>query len=380
MSSYFLKSGKTFRVTSKEAMDLHEKLPAKNFIVKADMMGNLFLEEIESFTPVKKMYGKTVNHTDRILNTFHSRPAGTGVMLVGEKGSGKSLLAKNLSIEGAKQGIPTIVINSAWHGDNFNNLLQQITQPCIVLFDEFEKVYDDKEQEEILTLLDGVYNSKKLYAFTCNNKWRVDQHMRNRPGRIFYMLDFKGLDSQFITEYCQDNLNAKQHIEKICQIASLFSEFNFDMLKALVEEMNRYDETPQEALTMLNAKPEFSGDVKYTVQVFHGEQELFRGPSSGKNSPMIFNGNPLSAEGVYVEYYDPEMTEDEDDDDCHFSPTLSKGSAVETKGGWVYKTLLPTALVKVDSKQGMFIFQDNGTSVVLTKAQEKKITFDHLAF
>ncbi len=35
------------------------------------------------------------------------------------------------------------------------------------------------------------------------------------------------------------------------------NEFNFDMLKALVEEMNRYNETPTDALAMLNAKPEF---------------------------------------------------------------------------------------------------------------------------
>ena len=70
--------------------------------------------------------------------------------------------------------------------------MQDIEQPCIILFDEFEKVYDDQDQEKALTLLDGVFPSRKLFIMTVNNKWRVNEHMRNRPGRIYYMLDFAG--------------------------------------------------------------------------------------------------------------------------------------------------------------------------------------------
>jgi hypothetical protein len=43
-----------------------------------------------------------------------------------------------------------------------------------------------------------------------NDKFKVNQHMRNRPGRIFYMIEYKGLDKQFIREYCQDRLDAKE--------------------------------------------------------------------------------------------------------------------------------------------------------------------------
>ena len=85
----------------------------------------------------------------------------------------------------------------------------------MVLFDEFEKVYDSDEQEEMLTLLDGVFPSKKLFVLTCNDKWRVNQHMRNRPGRIFYMLDFTGLDEDFVVEYCHDNLKNLANIDGV---------------------------------------------------------------------------------------------------------------------------------------------------------------------
>ena len=257
--SYFIRSGNTFKVADKAAIDIQETLPVGNYIVKQDQFGNYFLETVDSFEFKGKKYGDNDRNRDRIFSTFMSRPAATGVMLTGEKGSGKTLLAKTLAIKCADEGIPCILINQPWRGEDFNSLLQDISQPCMILFDEFEKVYEHDQQEEMLTLLDGVFPSKKLFVLTCNDKWRVNQHMRNRPGRIFYMLDFKGLTGEFIREYCYDNLTDKslKTIDSVVTVGSLFTEFNFDMLKALVEEMNRYGETAQEAMQMLNAKPEF---------------------------------------------------------------------------------------------------------------------------
>jgi energy-coupling factor transporter ATP-binding protein EcfA2 len=264
--TYFLRNGNTFRPSDELSLDLHHTLPVGNYIIKQDQFSNLFFEGVDSFEFTSKRYGDNIRNTERILSTFLSRESSTGVMLAGEKGSGKSLLAKMLSIEAAKQDIPTIIINRPWTGDIFNKFIQDIEQPCVILFDEFEKVYNSEEQEGVLTLLDGVFPSKKLFVLTCNDKWRVDSHMRNRPGRIFYMIDFKGLNQEFIIEYCNDNLINKSYIERVCSVSLLFSEFNFDMLKALVEEMNRYNESPEDSLRMLNAKPEFdNGHTNFSV-------------------------------------------------------------------------------------------------------------------
>ena len=264
--SVFLKRGERYMSSSEEELDLHPKLPGNNFIIgKDEMSGQLFFQKIESFEINTKLYGDVISNTHRILTTFDARKNSTGVLLCGEKGSGKSLLAKNISVEAAKVGIPTIIINAPWVGDAFNKLIQSIEQPCIILFDEFEKVYNAEDQEEILTLLDGVFPSKKLFMLTCNDKWRVDSHMRNRPGRIFYMLDFSSLSYEFIVEYCNENLKNTTHTEKVAQIASTFNAFNFDMLKAIVEEMNRWNEAPVDALRMLNIKREFSSEMNFKV-------------------------------------------------------------------------------------------------------------------
>lgn len=349
--SYFLKSGNTFKVSTKEALDLHDKLPAGTYTVGFDKMtGQFYLEGIENFEIKGKLYGDTTRHAGRILKTFLDRPASTGVMLTGEKGSGKTLLSKQIAIDAFKAGIPTIVINQPWCGEGFNAFMQMIDQPTVVLFDEFEKVYDQNDQEQMLTLLDGVYPSKKLFMLTCNDKWRVDRHMRNRPGRIFYMIDFKGLDADFIREYCNDNLEAKQHIDTICRIASLFDQFNFDMLKAMVEEMNRFGETPQEVMKLLNAKPEFSEESRYTVELQIDGLDIARDFIDNKE----WHGNPLT-KGVNVDYKVIENagTEDEDWD-------------------WKNVRFANNDLKQVDPTTNKFVFiNEAGARLVLTKVKEK---------
>jgi len=374
--SYYMKSGNTFRIATKESMDLHDQLPAGNYVVKIDPHDNFYIEQIESFDVPTRLYGDTARNTDRIINSFWNREKSTGVMLVGEKGSGKTLLSKNICIELAKQSVPTIVINQPWHGDKFNTLIQSIQQPCIVMFDEFEKVYDSEEQESLLTLLDGIYSSKKLFMLTSNDKWRVDQHMRNRPGRIFYMIDFKGLDEAFIREYCLENLANPEPktIDTVVSISSVFSAFNFDMLKALVEEMNRYGETPQEAMRILNVKAEFDAGAPYRVEIFKRDR------TANRISPSTWNGTPLSAKEISISWrFDPRKKTGEEikksmSDELAGTPVTKDYS--DEDDGWGEQDFGQEDLVKFNNKTGQFIFEKEGVTMILTKERPKYFNFD----
>jgi hypothetical protein len=304
--SFYLKDGETLWPTQEGVYDVRANLPVGTYTVGHSIKG-FYLNPITDFDIKGKIYGKTTRQADRILQTFGDRPNSTGVLLNGEKGSGKTMLAKIISQKAAQQGISTLVINTAFTGDGFNQFIQSIDEPCVIVFDEFEKVFDEKEQEATLTLLDGVYPTKKLFVLTVNDKYRVNQHMRNRPGRIFYMLDFKGLDEDFIREYCMDNLKDTSHTDQVARLHMMFDSFNFDMLKALVEEMNRYNESVNQALEMLNAAPTDGGrNVRHKVSVFMNGQKL----DDKCVSPSVIRGVPVAHDSLDF-WIDPNPNDDE---------------------------------------------------------------------
>lgn len=356
----FTRMGNTFRVAPKHSLDIQPTLPPGNYTIAQDDHG-MFLVMTESFVSPPKIYGDVLKNTDRILRTFADRPHGTGVMLEGEKGSGKTLLAKNIAIEGAKVGIPTIIVNAPWCGDGFNKFIQAIEQPTIILFDEFEKIYDDETQEKVLTLFDGVWPSKKLYIVTCNDKYKIDNHMHNRPGRMFYSISYSGLSLDFIREYAEDQLDNKSHVDKLCDLTSLFEEFNFDMLKALVEEMNRYKETPQEAMKLLNTRPNDGRDVNYTIEDFrvNGEKVSSR-PAIGGTLRI----SPI--DGGFSVYYNLEIeAEQEFEDTANATPTTALRQLLVQKN--TPSTLFfPKDIKKLDSKSGILQYtNDDGAFISL---------------
>lgn len=354
--THYLKTHNTFRIASTGELDLSDNLPVGNYLTKLDQNGVYFLEKIPSFTTPSKIYGDTTKKANRIISTFHDRTNSTGVLLNGEKGSGKTLLLKTLSVALAEQGIPTIIVSEPHCGDTFNRLIQSIEQPAVVVFDEFEKTYKKEQQEVLLTLLDGVYSSKKLFILTSNDSRRIDTCLLNRPGRIFYNIEYSGLTLDFIKEYCGDTLNNKAHLDQICKLSTLFRAFNFDLLQALVEEINRYDETPQQAFEMLNARPDIEGSRFVVELVVDGDIV----PVDDLQDDGEWRGNPLSGDGVCLRY-------------CE----RGDGGG-NTVSGWTYEHFESSHLTDVDPLSGKFTYVNGNNRLTLTKYVFKHFNYNTL--
>jgi len=266
-----LEQGNSYSIHHDKDFTVHDELPQGTYSVRYnEMKDEYFLLKVEDFTLPDKIYGDTEKMSDRILNTFNCRDGSTGVHLDGMKGSGKTLLAKMLSVRGAEQGFPTIVINEPYFGETFNRFMQSIGNDTIVLFDEFEKVYDTDDQQFVLTLFDGTYTSKKMFIITTNENWHVSDFLKNRPGRMYYALKFSTLEENFVREYCDENLNNKDNIDSVVTYVGVFDVFNFDMLASAVEEMNRYDETLTEVIKYMNIEPTAGHFSSYEVAMHIG--------------------------------------------------------------------------------------------------------------
>ena len=246
----YLYNGETVNVDNSPVLTCTTELPAKTYTVAKSIAG-YYLKVIEDFTLPSKIYGNVAKKAQRIISTFNDRKHSTGVLLKGLKGSGKTMLSKMISVELLKLGKPTIVINNGYSDSDFLKFLQDIDTETVILFDEFEKNYSRQDMEKLLTLLDGTMDSKKLFLFTVNSDYLIDA-MRNRPNRIFYNISFGGLSENEVVAYCEDALLDKSLIQHVVATSKIYDPFNFDMLKSLVEEMNRYKCSVKDALEWLS--------------------------------------------------------------------------------------------------------------------------------
>lgn len=316
--SVYKHAGNLWLPTDPVNVEYHPKLPPGNYAVCFNPdLGGFYLEQSAPFTYPSKLYGEAMSMAERIYRTYLHRlkeqKLSTGVLLSGEKGSGKTLISKLIAQMAITQGLPVILIGAGFEGAVFNKFIQDINQPAVVFFDEFEKMYKnsyfDQEgsavsgggQDALLSLFDGSQSTDKLFLLTANDKFGINRNMINRPGRIYYFLEFKGLSSLFIREYCDENLANKSHVESVCLAASLFPKFNFDMLSAMVEEMNRYKETASQVMKFINTQPnEYDSTDIYSIDLVVGGESIA--------TSLIFSGgtmrcNPVAEAKFAISYH-----------------------------------------------------------------------------
>lgn len=256
MSHVYIDRGSVYTVANKQDLEIPrvDKLPPGNYVLNNSLQG-FYFKKTDRFILPKKYYGDLESKAERIITTWVNRlennERGTGVLLNGLKGSGKTLLAKEVA---SRLDVPVIMVNQPYHGNNFSELIQELG-PCVILFDEFEKVYAEQEkQQALLTMFDGTYDIKALSFFIINNKHNLASYFLNRPGRIFYSFEYSSLEDQFIKDYCKDKLENKENIPSVLAISQIANQMNFDVLQALVEEMNRYGENAFQSSKYINLK------------------------------------------------------------------------------------------------------------------------------
>ena len=237
-----IESNGQFNIYGGNSIMTYDELPANYYKVCFNENKGFWLElHPEMQLKEDKIYGSHDKKADKVLNSFNMFNRNLGVMISGNKGMGKSLFARLLSRKAIERGLPVIVVN--FYVPNIMDYIDSIQQEVLILFDEFDKTFEEKvdfnPQYEVLNVLDGLSVGKKLFAFICNDLSEINDYMLNRPGRIHYHFRFDYPTDEEIREYLKDKLNP-QHYDQIDDIVkfSYMAKINYDCLRAIVFELN----------------------------------------------------------------------------------------------------------------------------------------------
>ena len=276
MSTYMY-DNENVRVFPSDIIDLNTELRTAVYSVKMSANVGYYLNrESDNFKISDKVYGDIYDKVDMIIDTYMSRARdgfNTGVLFSGVKGSGKTLSSKIVCNKMLELGYPVIMVKERFDSDGLVSFLESIDDQCVILFDEFEKVFsennndDTSSQRAFLTFLDGVVSTSHLILFTCNDVDSINDYLLNRPGRIYYHLRYNNLSDDIFTEYCEDNLDNKEYETDIRYIMSIMDDkFSFDILQMIVKECNYRKKSPKTFIDMLNVSM-YDEDIDAVVRI-----------------------------------------------------------------------------------------------------------------
>ena len=201
-------------------------------------MAGFYLSKIaEFFTFDYKLYGLNQKFIDYVLKTYENTTGNLGVLLDGIKGTGKTVVAKELCNH---LQLPVILVQSMGSDTNdklIKYLSTAIDFDCIFFFDEYEKEF--KDSSDVLSFMDGTYNSiyRKVFLLT-TNELNVDSNLLGRPSRIRYKKSFGNLSEEVTREILNDILEDKTAIEKVIELTHSMNIITIDLIKAIATEIN----------------------------------------------------------------------------------------------------------------------------------------------
>lgn len=189
---------------------------------------------------------------DRVLKNFNSSDKNTtGVLLTGDKGTGKSVTAKVLA---EKAKLPIIVINPDLEEKYLEEFFKEFDTPVCILFDEVDKNFST---QKMLTFLDGMHKTaKKLVVMTANDEDGLSHFIKNRCSRIRYYRHYSMKDdAREYAELICDSKNIDNKEEVVDFIINNIKYPSIDNISSFIDEViftKDWNLSLQEVLEFMN--------------------------------------------------------------------------------------------------------------------------------
>ena len=348
MQTKFMIVDGTVQVVQLDEERILDTLPPKVYAMKFHPQKGFYLDSLKDQLELpSKIYGETKARVDKCIKTYRGRSDSTGILMTGDKGTGKTLLMSLLCNKVIRDlNLPVILIREGFEGDNFTSFIESLGE-CALVFDEFGKMYGANERHEgplqksLLSLMDGVDKVKRLLILTENNEIDINDFMLNRPSRIFYHFRYHKLEEASILGYCSDLKVGKKATSDIIELSRQCRIFSFDMLQSIVEEHLRFESPVKNVITDLNIdlREEYSPDIeilKVVIKATGHECEVYGSPIISE--PDNYGYVKIQADGELVEA---------DEDEEYYEFSISRDQIVYSAGD---QTIYETAKYTVATK------------------------------
>lgn len=345
MSKVFLKRGNFYSQTDGN-FEVMPTLDNGIYQLRANpMTGEFYLERIaEEFGFGFKLYGIDETLVSHVIDTYNKQEHkhNIGVLLNGAKGTGKTVTAKVLC---NKLGLPVIIIDGPANG--LPNYLSSINHDCVFLFDEFEKNFRLKEDDEecagesLLSIMDGVYNTNNCHIFILTtNELRVNDNLLSRPSRIRYLKSFGDvIDRKILEEYVEDNLKYKEYKDEIMDFIDSLTIATIDIVKSVVDEVNIHKCSVNEFKHFFNVK---EATFRYITRTY----DIDKGSNRGKDK---------ITDEVFLEHAKASYTKELDWRPDYYTVVLNKSIKKFKVGDYLSQR---NVITKIDLGKGLVVCGD----------------------
>lgn len=183
-----------------------EKIPAGVYTI-ADIKEDsvTLLRKPEALSLPTKIYGDHHRRKAIILRALNTREQSVGVLLLGLKGTGKTILAHDLANTAVESGHPVFLIDRYVPANVLRFLHKLANSECVFMFDEFSTYYsDDQERKHLLTFFSDRDVKKALFLIMQNERKDIPDAFLDRTGRFLFRFEYSHITRSEAVEIIDD--------------------------------------------------------------------------------------------------------------------------------------------------------------------------------